>query len=185
MATSSTSHDDLVDSLLSAASLTALAACTHDTDIKHLTSSSQPIATAIPFWAIGEDLPTVHASARWGQKSSDNSGREHRDSHHYQQQQRGGEEGEVTRAVESSSILLQPGHALEIVGDSSTGKTEFLYQAAMACAFPSSFCGLRLGGHEEQVVWIDVAQRFNLSRFLECIEARVRVSLQCLGWRTL
>jgi hypothetical protein len=96
-------------------------------------------------------------------------------------------------------LLLALGDVLEIVGASCAGKTELLYSAVVQTALPQVisasaaappqpspdsdnalqiYDGVRYGGADSSVLFIDLDYRFTLIRFLQVLEGRVCSALE-------
>ena len=62
-------------------------------------------------------------------------------------------------------VWLEPGDFFEIYGRSGTGKTQFLYEAAITCALPEYYNGIFMGGSGKSVLFFDLDYRMQMNRF--------------------
>ncbi len=87
-----------------------------------------------------------------------------------------------------------PSEVMEIQGRSGSGKTEFLYNALLACVLPREFEGIKLQGRDASVALFDLDYRFDLYRFNQRLVARVKqllasqrldtAGVEASGWMT-
>lgn len=71
---------------------------------------------------------------------------------------------------------ITAGDAVEILGDSNSGKTELLYHLIARAIFPSSWKGILLNGLEMVVLFIDADQKFSVFRLMNILENRFSIA---------
>lgn len=67
---------------------------------------------------------------------------------------------------------------IEISGESGSGKTELLYHFIVCCIFPLSWKGIKIGGLETQVTFIDNDCHFDLLRLVTILEHRIKLYIK-------
>eukprot|EP00899_Mesostigma_viride_P025357 jgi/Mesvir1/6005/Mv00752-RA.1 len=72
--------------------------------------------------------------------------------------------------------VLRAGDVLEITGDSGSGKTEVLIQAAATCVLPNAINGVTYGGNNASLVVYDLELGFDLERLSNVLKARIRAA---------
>ncbi|XP_023550059.1 DNA repair protein XRCC2 homolog isoform X1 [Cucurbita pepo subsp. pepo] len=88
----------------------------------------------------------------------------------------------LTRVLKERTSLLVPplhrvplhvGNVVELVGPSGSAKTQILIQAAVNCILPKEWNGIRYGGLECSVVFIDLDCRLDISRLSQVLKLRI------------
>jgi len=69
---------------------------------------------------------------------------------------------------------LQSKQVLEVIGEQQSGKLHHLYQIAAAVTLPRVWRGIEYNGQAESILWIDCGYKFDLTRFVEILLARIR-----------
>jgi len=72
---------------------------------------------------------------------------------------------------------LEPGHVVELNGEESTGKSQYLLQLLATAILPASFSGVKIGGLNAEVLFIDTKYNFNILRLVALLEQRLSVAL--------
>eukprot|EP00884_Botryococcus_braunii_P020909 jgi/Botrbrau1/7501/Bobra.0095s0037.1 len=72
---------------------------------------------------------------------------------------------------------LRAGYILELAGPSGSAKTEILIQAAANQILPDTWEGCCLGGHAENVVYIDLDAKLDPLRLLQVLHSRVDIEV--------
>ncbi|CAA6668403.1 unnamed protein product [Spirodela intermedia] len=70
-------------------------------------------------------------------------------------------------------VPLRVGNVVEIVGPSSSAKSEILLQAAVNCILPKDWNGVHFGGLEQLVVYFDLDCRFDVLRLSHALRCRI------------
>ncbi|KAK9935711.1 hypothetical protein M0R45_022799 [Rubus argutus] len=70
-------------------------------------------------------------------------------------------------------VPLRVGNVVELVGPSSSAKTQILIQAAVNCILPTEWNGVHYGGLERLVMFIDLDCRFDILRLSEMLKHRI------------
>ncbi|GLJ43733.1 hypothetical protein SUGI_0910610 [Cryptomeria japonica] len=70
-------------------------------------------------------------------------------------------------------VPLRAGNVVEIVGPSSSAKSELLIQAAVNCILPKEWKGVSYGGSEGVVMVFDLDCRFDVMRLGHCLRYRI------------
>ncbi|XP_022155175.1 DNA repair protein XRCC2 homolog [Momordica charantia] len=70
-------------------------------------------------------------------------------------------------------LPLRAGNVVELVGPSGSAKTQILIQAAVNCILPKEWNGVRYGGLECSVVFIDLDCRLDVSRLSQVLKLRI------------
>ncbi|KAM7517991.1 hypothetical protein LguiB_016953 [Lonicera macranthoides] len=68
---------------------------------------------------------------------------------------------------------LRVGNVVEIVGPSSSAKTDILIQAAISCILPKNWNGVHYGGLEHLVMFVDLDCRFDILRLSQSLKHRI------------
>lgn len=71
---------------------------------------------------------------------------------------------------------FRPGNVVEIVGPSPSAKTHTLMQAAIRCILPKEWNGVRYGGLDHVVMFIDLDCRFDILHFTRLLEHQIKIS---------
>lgn len=78
-------------------------------------------------------------------------------------------------------VPLRVGNVVEIVGPSPSAKTHFLLQASINCILPKEWNGVKCGGLEHMVMFVDLDCRFDALRFAQLLKHRI---IEACGSRT-
>ncbi|XP_038891842.1 DNA repair protein XRCC2 homolog isoform X3 [Benincasa hispida] len=70
-------------------------------------------------------------------------------------------------------VPLRVGNVVELVGPSGSAKTQILIQAAVNCILPKEWNGIRYGGLECSVVFIDLDCRLDITRLYQVLKLRI------------
>ncbi|PIA41023.1 hypothetical protein AQUCO_02300063v1 [Aquilegia coerulea] len=68
---------------------------------------------------------------------------------------------------------LRLGNIVEIVGPSSSAKTQILIQAAISCILPKEWKGVHYGGLERLVLYFDLDSRFDIQRLSQSLNHHI------------
>lgn len=70
-------------------------------------------------------------------------------------------------------VTLRAGEVLEVCGESGSGKTEVVMQAAVVSVLPRLYNGVSYGGNEGGVILMDLDGKFDMHRFMQLLSARI------------
>ncbi|KAL1324390.1 hypothetical protein AAHE18_13G086100 [Arachis hypogaea] len=70
-------------------------------------------------------------------------------------------------------VPLRLGNVIEIFGPSPSAKTQILIQVAINCVLPKEWNGVRYGGFDHSVLFLDLDCRFDISRFSQMLTHRI------------
>ncbi|KAG2701763.1 hypothetical protein I3760_06G058800 [Carya illinoinensis] len=70
-------------------------------------------------------------------------------------------------------VPLRVGNVVELVGTSSSAKTQILIQAAVSCVLPKEWNGVYYGGLDRLVMFIDLDCRFDILRLSKMLKHRI------------
>ncbi|XAR51067.1 hypothetical protein NMG60_11005595 [Bertholletia excelsa] len=70
-------------------------------------------------------------------------------------------------------VPLRVGNVVEIVGPSSSAKTQILIQVAISCILPKEWNGVKYGGLEHLAMFFDLDCRFDILRFSQSLKHRI------------
>jgi len=95
------------------------------------------------------------------------------------------EHTELLRRIQNTSIStsfpeldrclpLSPASTVYIQGPSSVGKSELLLQIVVTCVIPGKWGDVELGGNGANVLYFDNDYKFNLLRFMQILQQRLK-----------
>ncbi|KAL1362065.1 hypothetical protein AAHE18_03G052300 [Arachis hypogaea] len=70
-------------------------------------------------------------------------------------------------------VPLRLGNVIEIFGPSPSAKTQILIQVAINCVLPKEWNGVRYGGFDHSVLFLDLDCRFDISRLSQMLTHRI------------
>ncbi|KAL4521372.1 hypothetical protein Ndes2437B_g08037 [Nannochloris sp. 'desiccata'] len=76
---------------------------------------------------------------------------------------------------------LRATNVVEISGLASTGKTEILYSIAATCILPNFQNGIAYGGHNSNVLYLDLDCKFDIVRLAEILQSRITAAHTSAG----